>query len=139
AGRHPRARPGHQGARPRERDRGLARPRVPGRRPRPHAQHRRGLQPVPGRRGAAHRLHGGGDGRRGGVLRAAPGPAGRVGAGRPPARRRGREPDRPHPRGRGDRLHRPAAVAGLQRRRRGDHLRCPRPPLRPRATARCRL
>ena len=58
-----------------------------------------------------------------GVLPHPPRAPARLAARRPAAGRRRREPDRPRPAGRGHRLHRPGAVAGLQRGRRRDHLR----------------
>src|SRR5437763_2003742 len=48
--------------------------------------------------------------------------------------RRVRQPGRPAPRRRGDRLHRPDPVAGVQPGRRGDRYGDPRPPVRDRGT-----
>ena len=131
------ARPGDEGDRARlDRPRRAGR-RAPRRRPRQHAQHAASRSACSAAAARCVAIVAAARARRR-CWRSSPPtcdrPA-RVAADRAADRRRGREPDRPRGRGVGDRLRRPPAVAGVQRRRHGDHDRRDHAALRPRGTA----
>ncbi|CAA9482949.1 MAG: Lipoprotein signal peptidase, partial [uncultured Solirubrobacteraceae bacterium] len=117
----PRRRPADQGAGPVE-HRPRRRRRAGGRRgPGQRAQLGHRLRAVLRRRAVAGAGGRDRDARPRGDLRDPRRHSAGVAAGRPAAGRRAGQPRRPRARGRGDRLHRSALLAGVQPRRLGDH------------------